>query len=353
MSRLSIVIPVYNARPYLKKCMEYLYAQTYQDWEVIFVDDGSTDGSGAILDKLIADEMRFQVVHQRNGGTARARNGGLERASGEYVTFMDCDDELNPKMYEKLVQLMDDTGADMGICGYYFKIEDAKGHGTYLEKKSYPSCFLKGWEQIRPQYIDLWDEDMLSNVWNKIYRMDLITSKNLRYRDGHVYTEDRVFNRQFLENCQSIAVTQDCLYYYVRERTGSTSEKYRGDAFTIRHKEYKEFQAHFKTLHMWDAVSREYVCREFTERVAGCIENIFHAERKLSGKEKRLRIQEMITHPDVIEAVSRAKCRSRKMRLLVFPIKHQSVGLTYMIYCVVYRIRKSNPALFHKLKGRR
>ena len=353
MNRLSIVIPVYNAGRYLSSCIKNLRGQTFQDWEAVFVDDGSTDGSGSLLEELTAGEPRFHVIHQENGGTARARNAGLEKASGEYVTFMDSDDELDPELYEKLVRLMDETGADLGICGYYFKIEDAEGNSTYLEKKTYPSCFLENWEQIRPRLIDLWDQDMLSNVWNKIYRMDVIASRRLRYRDGHVYTEDRVFNRQFLENCRSIAVTQDCLYYYVRERTGSTSEKYREDSFTIRHKEYLEFQTHFKALQMWDETSKEYVCREFTERIAGCIENIFHAGRALSEREKCRRISRMITHPDVRAAVSAAKCRSRKMRILVFPIRKQSVLMTYLMYGSVYWIRKNDPVLFHKLKGRR
>lgn len=353
MSNLSIVIPVYNASPYLESCIQNLLGQTYQDWEAIFVNDGSTDGSGIRLKELTSGDSRFQIVHQENGGTARARNAGLEIASGKYVTFMDADDELDPKIYETLVRMMDETGVDMGICGYYFKIEDSKGQSTYLEKKSFPSCVLRNRDQIYPQLIDLWDQDMLSNVWNKIYRMDVIALKQLRYRDGHVYTEDRVFNRQFLENCNSIAITQDCLYYYVRERTGSTSEKYRENSFTIRHKEYLEFQTHFQKLQMWDATSKEYVCREFTERIAGCIENVFHAGKELSEKEKRQRIQEMILHPDVQKAVSGAKCRSRKMRVLVFPIRKQSVWLTYIIYRFVYRIRKCNPVLFHKLKDRR
>ncbi len=351
MSRLSIVVPVYNAAPYLETCIRNLLAQTYSDWEAIFVDDGSTDGSDQLLDELTDGESRFHVIHQKNGGTARARNAGLDRVSGKYVTFMDADDELNCEMYERLVQLMDSTGVDMGVCGYYFKIEGADGKSTYLEEKSYPSCVLKDWNQISQQIIALWDADMMSNVWNKIYRMEVIVSRHLRYRDGHVYTEDRVFNRQFLENCGSLAVTQDCLYYYVRERAGSTTEKYRDDAFSIRHKEYVEFQTHFKKLHIWDEVSREYVCREFTERIAGCIENVFHAERELSGKEKRERIRKMISHLDVREAVSGAKCRSRKMRLLVFPIKRQNVLLTYVTYGLVYKVRRVSPELFHRLKG--
>ena len=354
--KLSIVVPVYNGSPYIKHCMDDLVKQTFQDWEAIFVNDGSTDGSGELLDRTAVRDKRFEAIHQNNGGTARARNAGLVRAKGQYITFLDVDDELDPQIYEKLIHLMDETGADMGVCGYYFKIERITEEGpvtTYLEEKTYPSCLLKGQEAIKEKLVDLWDKDLLHNVWNKLYRMDLIREKGLRYRDGHIYTEDRVFNRQFIENCNSIAVTEECLYYYIRERTGSTSEKFRDDYFTIRHKEYCEFRTHFKNLGMWDETVQEYVCREFTERIAGCIENIFHAEKCLSEKGKRSRIAELIVHPDVREAVKHSKCKSRKMRLLVFPIKIKSVALTYLIYKTVYTVRKQNPALFHKLKSKR
>ena len=354
--KLSIVIPVYNGEKYVSTCLEMIRQQTLQDWEAVFADDGSTDNSGELLDELAKTDERVKVYHQKNGGTARARNCGLDHASGQFVTFMDCDDELDPRMYETLVKLIEDTGTDMTVCGYYFKVEQAvNGEVTtaYLEDKTYPDCILKGRDQIREKLVDLWDKDMLHNVWNKVYRMSLIRKKGLRYRDGHVYSEDRVFNRLFIENCDSIAVTSQCLYYYVRERVGSTSEKYWDIYFDIRHKEYIEQQEHFQHMDLWNDEAREYVCREFVERTAGCIENIFHAENALTEKDKKARIAEVISHPDVREALKYAKCRSKKMRILVMPLELQNTGLTWLVYKVVYTVRKSNPALFHRLKGKR
>lgn len=354
--KLSIVVPVYNGISYIRNCLTNLQRQTFQDWEVIFVDDGSTDSGGYLMDQLAVTEYRCQVLHQKNGGTARARNTGLERASGQYITFLDVDDELDPHMYETLIQLMEQTGADMGICGYYFKIEqliEGRAETTYLEKKSYPDCILRGREQIREKLTELWDTDMLSNVWNKVYRMDLIRDKHLRYRDGHVYTEDRVFNRLFLENCDSIAVTGKCLYYYVRERAGSTSEKFREDYFDIRYKEYLEFQQHFKNMDSWNETSREYVCREFTERISGCLENMFHSVPPLPEKRIKEGIKQVISNQAVQEALCYAKTRSKKMKVLLLPIRLQNVTLTYFIYKGVFTVRKHNPALFHKLKATR
>lgn len=352
MCKLSIVIPVYNGAPYIKSCLENLDKQTFKDWEAIFVNDGSPDNTWEVLTKLVTPKEKCKTVTQTNGGTSKARNTGLANATGQYITFMDVDDELDPSMYETLVRLLDDTGVDIAICGYWFKVETGKGE-PYLEPKTYPTCFLQDRAAIRSRLVDLWDMDMLYNVWNKMYRMDFIKNYHLQYRVGHVYTEDRVFNRACLEVCSSIAITEQCLYYYVRERTGSTSEKYRKDYFDIRHKEYVEAQSHFKAMGAWDAKAQEYVCREFVERIAGCIENIFHAESALTEKDKKARIAEVISHPDVCKALKYAKCRSKKMRILVFPLKLQNTVLTWLVYKAVYTVRKSNPILFHKLKGRR
>ena len=356
MSKLSIVIPVYNGAPYIVGCLKSLDSQTFTDWEAIFVNDGSKDDTAKVLDRLVVPHERCTVIHKVNGGTAHTRNAGMDVATGKYITFMDVDDELDPTMYQKLVDLMDSTSVDLGICGYYFKIEreeNGRAETTYLEEKRYPTCVLRGKVAIQEKLIDMWDKDILHNVWNKIYRMDLIHEKGMRYRDGHVYSEDRVFNRLYLENCSSLAVLDECLYYYVRERVGSTTERYREDYFSIRQKEYVEQKTHLKSMGVWGDKAREYVSREFIERVAGTIENIFHAEGHLSEKEKRERIKYVITHPDVREAIRYAKCRSKKMRLLALPIKAQNAGLTYVLYKMVFTVRKHNPELFHRLKSRR
>ncbi len=353
MPELSIVIPVYNGGKYIQQCYEGIASQSFTDWEAIFVDDGSVDESPAILDNISCSDSKVKVIHKANGGTATARNAGLDIASGTYITFLDCDDEIKTDMYEKMVNLMNSTGADMGVCGFFFKLEKDNGETTYLEEKFYPTSFYKTKEEVKEHLVDMWDSDLLSNVWNKLYRMDLIREKSLRYRDGHVYTEDRVFNRQFIENCSSIAFTDECLYYYVRERVGSTTEKYRDDSFVIRNKEYNEFKAHYKTLDIWDEKSREYTSREFIERIAGCIENVFHAGKRLSTKEKYQRIKYMVQHPDTREAIQYARCRSKKMRIFVLPIKWNWTPGAYLMGFTIYAIRSKNPVLFHKLKSAR
>src|SRR5205085_2446307 len=112
MPRVSVVVPIYNVEHYLEECLESLAAQTFQDLEVVMVDDGSTDGSAAIAEAFAARDPRFKLMTRPNGGLSAARNTGLEAATGEFLAFVDSDDVVAPDAYEKLVATLDKTGSD-------------------------------------------------------------------------------------------------------------------------------------------------------------------------------------------------------------------------------------------------
>lgn len=348
---VTIVVPIYNGAKYVKHCAEQIQAQSYSNLEIIFVNDGSTDNTASVCEGVIRDDSRFKLINKANGGTSTTRNKGIDNAHGKYIAFFDCDDEYDPEMIATLVEEIELHNADMVSCGYYFKVQS--GTDTYLEEKSYPNRFFPDFESMKNEYVSIWDSDMFYNIWNKLYRMEVIEKYHIRYREGHVYTEDRVFNRAYISKCKGIVLLEKCLYYYVRERSGSTSERYWEKNFEVRDKEYNELKEHFKEMDVWNEESREYVSREFIERVAGCIENVFHAEDQISNKEKKNLIKRMINNPDVREASRYARCRSKKMRIIAIPIKTNWVFGSYIIGSLIYQVRKSNPVLFHKLKGKR
>jgi len=354
MKLVSIIVPVYNGAKYVKNCVNYIKQQDYPNIEVIFVNDGSTDNTLSECKKVEKTDKRFRVIDKANGGTSSTRNVGIEAAKGEYIAFFDVDDEYDPKIISKLVDILEKDNTDMAICGYYFKIEGVKNEDTvFLETKNYENKTYYTFDNLKKDYVDLWDRDMLYNVWNKLYRASVIYEDNLRFRVGHVYTEDRVFNRLFLTKTQKISITDECLYFYIRERVGSTSEKYRDDYFEIRNKEYNELISHFQEMNLWNEKSREYVSREFIERTVGAIENVFHAKKTLSFLQKYNKIKTMIFNDDIAEAAKYSRCRSTKMKVFEWAIRYKRVFIAYMLGNTIYSIRTINPVLFHKLKSRR
>lgn len=119
MKLLSIIVPVYNVKSYLKKCVESIINQTYTNLQIILVDDGSTDGSQDICDEFAQRDSRIVVIHKENGGQSTARNVGMDRAKGVYIAFVDSDDWLEPNMYEALISQLEKHEADIVACSFY------------------------------------------------------------------------------------------------------------------------------------------------------------------------------------------------------------------------------------------
>ena len=122
----TVIVPVYNTAPYLKECFASISSQTYQRLEIIPVDDGSTDGSSELLDEIAGKDTRIKVVHKENGGVSSARNKGLELAHGEYISFVDSDDLLEPDMYETPISTAERYNAAIAHCSYSRLTDSAK-----------------------------------------------------------------------------------------------------------------------------------------------------------------------------------------------------------------------------------
>ena len=158
---ISIIVPVYDVEPYLRKCIDSILIQSYRDLEIILVDDGSPDNCGAICDEYAEKDKRIKVIHKKNGGLSDARNAGLDIATGEYIGFVDSDDWVMPDMYEYLYKAVKEYDADMSVCGYY----DYWGKtisGRYCQDIQ----VYKGQEGIKA----LLDLKFGNYVWNKLYK---------------------------------------------------------------------------------------------------------------------------------------------------------------------------------------
>ena len=116
MPKLSVIVPVYNTEKYLRVCIDSILAQTFTDFELILVDDGSEDSSGSICDEYAAKDTRVQVIHQTNGGVTNARKNGVRRACGKYFSFIDSDDWIHPEMFERMVEKCVEANADVVVC---------------------------------------------------------------------------------------------------------------------------------------------------------------------------------------------------------------------------------------------
>ena len=214
MSLISVIVPVYNVEPYLEACLDSLLASTHKDLEIILVDDGSPDRCPEICDTYAAKEPRIKLIHQENMGLIAARNAGMAQATGEYLTFIDSDDMVSPVMYERMLSVMEQTGADMACCEFVTSLEN-----LLLEcgTPAVPTACLETYDDQLAVLITApsirgvtWS---CSYVWNKLYRRELLT---FPFRDGLPIGEDLQFNWEYIQNCRSMAILPEKLYFYRR-----------------------------------------------------------------------------------------------------------------------------------------
>jgi glycosyltransferase involved in cell wall biosynthesis len=207
---LTVIIPVYNVKPYLDRCLDSVVNQTYRNLDIILVDDGSTDGSGKLCDEYQKKDSRIRVIHQKNEGLSEARNAGLAQARGGLLAFVDSDDWLAPDAYTVAVGAHLDTQADISVFGYYRVYE----HKKKIEKPDF--FILPLILQKEDALYELICNDKINNyAWNKIYNRNIFDG--LSFPPGRVYEDIYIMHKLFLR-AEKISVVCARLYYYLQRR---------------------------------------------------------------------------------------------------------------------------------------
>lgn len=210
---ISIIIPVYNIDTKLSRCLDSILRQTIHEFELILVNDGSSDGSGFVCDDYAKKDSRIRVIHKPNGGVSSARNKGLSEASGEFIVFIDGDDYVSEDYLEKL-QLEDE---DLSIGSVSFA--DAEGNPTYMARSEYGRI-----EKVSVDNIVRWfDNGSLYSVWTSMFRSSIIEKYNLKFDETTTRGEDTIFMFEYVEKCQKVRFTEAIVYYYVKYGEGESS----------------------------------------------------------------------------------------------------------------------------------
>lgn len=257
---VSIIVPAYNCIKSLECCVGSIRQQTYTNFELILVDDGSTDSSGKLCDKFAAKDDRIRVIHKPNGGVSSARNVGIDAATGEHITFCDSDDYLEPDYLETLVQTAK-TNPDCGhiwccfqtVTGY----QKENAVPNYLSAESVLHYTLNGYMTLHDMWLD-------TCPWNKLYTAKIIKESGLYFSEELSLGEDWLFNLAYIDASanEKIAVITKPLYNYVRGNDDSLDSKYRKELLDIYRRLNTECLAHLKK---WD-MSQEQMEKFFNSQ---------------------------------------------------------------------------------------
>ena len=217
MAEVSIIVPVYQVEKYIRQCVDSILAQTFTDFELILLDDGSKDRSGQICDEYAAMDRRVKVIHKENGGLSDARNRGMDQAAGNYFMFIDSDDYIAPTMLECLYKNILIEDADLAICNFLYLFENDRKKDFSTSMKSEVLCAKEiFYNRKNERCYGIW-----TVAWNKLYKKEVFGK--LRFRFGK-YHEDEFWANDIYQLDIKIVTIPECLYYY-RQRDNSIMGK--------------------------------------------------------------------------------------------------------------------------------
>lgn len=218
---ISVIIPVYNVRPYLEKCFASVAGQNWRNLEIILVDDGATDGSGDLCEELARRDSRVRVIHKKNGGLGSARNAGIDAAKGALLSFVDSDDWIEGGMYDTMTEIMHRENAQIIACGIK-RVSEAGTVSFYQDNLEERRVFTR-----EEALIELPKNERLSNsMCNKLFRRETIKGLHI---NEQIFYEDNPFTPQCIARAERVAYTAEPFYCYF-ERSGSISRK----SFSVR-----------------------------------------------------------------------------------------------------------------------
>ena len=274
---VSIIVPVYRTESYLRRCIDSILAQTYPNWELILVDDGSPDLCPAICDTYAATNTRVHVLHQENKGVSAARNAGLDIAHGEYIAFADSDDWVEPDYLSYLLELLEKNGTPLVACNHFVTVNN-KDVAKFPVKHEAQCLTLKtAYDKL------LYHRPPDASAWGKLYTRSLFVG--LRYPAGHIF-EDTWIIADLLERAGGLTYGGEPKYHYVyRENTLS---KCAADN------------------HVWDFMDAvdhlsDVIIRSYPELSSGCTRRRVHAA---------LSIRRLLVHSDASARGDIARCRA-------------------------------------------
>lgn len=342
---ISVIVPVYNVEPYLRKCLDSILNQTYRDLEILVIDDGSTDGSGKICDEYAGKDDRIKVLHTENKGLSAARNLGLDNAKGEWINFLDSDDWMDSEAFAFAISVAEDKKADLVFWGYVKEYENHSIEKHFL----WDNLLVFEKEQVKYQlHRRLFGliGDELSNLeyaysfdtaWGKLYKAGAIKDKNIRFEDTAVVgTEDALFNIYFMGYVNRAVHIFKCMNHY-RKNINSLTTTFKPSLPTQWEELYCRMRKYIISNDL-PAVFRDALNNRIAIGVVGLGLNILKSPESINQKKRYL--SEVICAEEYRSAIKSLDTHQLSMRWKVFfwLVQTKCVNCLYLSLCVMNRI---------------
>lgn len=326
--KVTIIIPVYNTEKYIKNCFDSIINQSFSNFEVIVINDGSTDNSLKICNKYSKIDSRFKIYNFKNQGAAKARNSALDIANGEYIIFVDSDDWLEKDAIKNHIREIKDFDMVIGCSqNCYFK-ED-----KFLYKKIdyfYKENKYLSKEEVRRMYVDIATNGVSHAPHNKMYKKSIIDKYHIRFPDRKKY-EDLAFNNQYIDKIDSLRIINSYDYNYRVSDLEGVALKLPPNMFEIFTAVNNELINLLKSWNVYDEKSKRMLKSKYITEVASCINNTYNPNLNYTFSERRNYIKRLIKDEKVQEACKYVDS-SRFVNIIAKLIKIKSLVLISTCY---------------------
>ncbi len=316
---VSLIIPVYNSEAKLESCVKSVLRQTYKDFELILVDDGSTDRSLEICKQFEQSDSRVRVVSQKNSGPSAARNKGIESAHGQYLQFVDSDDHIEEMMLEELVEAMENENVDMVVCGI------RENHSDHIHDIVPLISGKVQVDQLESVYPEIFQNFILNAPVNKLYRKDKIKSM---FPLDLSLGEDLIFNLEYIKNCSNLFFIKKIFYYYEISE-GSLNRRYREDSIEIAERLYKESLCFSREVQL-GKIAKMHISKIFLQFLFYGMSDLYACSGK-TDREKKEIVRMWMKNSNVRNALFDAKMPQLKQKIAQFLFRLKWVNIFHIM----------------------
>lgn len=329
MAEISIIVPIYNGEKYIDKCINMILTQTFKDFELLLIDDGSTDNSKKICNRYATKDKRIRLISKENQGTWAARNRAIDESTGKYIVFFDCDDWYEDNLLAEMYENIESTDVDLVISGQFDVIVNQIGKvvssiKVLPEKHSYSTR-----DEILDNFINLRKESIGDVLWNKIYKSEIIKKYNIKF-DNFKRGEDTIFNANYYEHIDTCRVIDKSLYKYRVESSNPVWLKYSDNYFNIVLEENNTIVNKLKEWDRYDDNARAYQSTHFIYRMTEHFLWVVH-QKKLNVKAKSKKIYDIITNKEVEKNLLYATVIGTFSRGIIQMMKSRNVFLILIL----------------------
>lgn len=343
--KVSVVVPVFNVEFYLEKAIRSMMRQNLNDIEIILVDDGATDNSGAICDSLAEEDKRIKVLHIKNSGAANARNQGIKISRGKYLYFMDPDDWCDKHLLESMYNLAESKSANLVVQGFINEYSIGKDYFSVPQKAD--SAFYESKENVRNNIFKYFNNTLIAVPWNKLYKADYIKSNQLEF--PNVKWDDLHFNMEVIKDIDRIAISDEAHYHFFRTRPGSeTTKVFDRSLFSKRVEQFQHILEIYKYWQLDNIKSDEAINYYFCGRVFQYIQELSVSSYDYNTKYRETK---KILNSDIVkEAISKQNGPSKLMEVFIKLMKNKNTRLLLIIGKLITFVKNNFSKMFYRIR---